>query len=151
MAYPVLSSSSRPRIDHSGELLKDELDHPRANEEYFKIQLGPLLELESPILAEKWRRITFLYTTGEYILKASTITDLVVHSEERNTLWLSLRERASQSQVYDPDLPDIDIDPKILALILGVSELEGNYHISRGIRINSLAFKYQLRWLNKGP
>jgi hypothetical protein len=115
-----------------GELLKDELDHPRANEEYFKIQLGPLLELESPILAEKWRRITFLYTTGEYILKASTITDLVVHSEERNTLWLSLRERASQSQVYDPDLPDIDIDPKILALILGVSELEGNYHISRG-------------------
>jgi len=115
-----------------GELLKDELDHPRANEEYFKIQLGPLLELESPILAEKWRRITFLYTTGEYILKASTITDLVVHSEERNTLWLSLRERASRSQVYDPDLPDIDIDPKILALILGVSELEGNYHISGG-------------------
>ena len=115
-----------------GELLKDELDHPRANEEYFKIQLGPLLELESPILAEKWRRITFLYTTGEYILKASTITDLVVHSEERNTLWLSLRERASRSQVYDPDLPGIDIDPKILALILGVSELEGNYHISGG-------------------
>jgi len=115
-----------------GELLKDELDHPRANEEYFKVQLGPLLKLPSPILAEKWRRITFFYTTGEYILKACTITDLVVHSEERNTLWRSLRERANQSQVYVPDLPDNNIDPKILALILGVSELEGTYHRPRG-------------------
>ena len=115
-----------------GELLKDELDHPRANEEYFKIQLGPLLILPSPILAEKWRRITFFYTTGEYILKASTINDLVVHSEERNILWRSLRERANQSQVYNPDLPDNNIDPKILALILGFSELEGTYHIARG-------------------
>ena len=28
-----------------GELLKDEDDHPRANEEYYKIQIGPLIKL----------------------------------------------------------------------------------------------------------
>ena len=47
------------------ELLRDEPDHPRAREEYYKIQLGPLEQLEQPILAETWRRVTFLYTTGE--------------------------------------------------------------------------------------
>ena len=31
-----------------GELLKDESDHPRAGEEYYKIQLGPLGEAAAP-------------------------------------------------------------------------------------------------------
>jgi len=43
-----------------GELLKTEPDHPRAKEEYFKIQIGPLERLPQAILAETWRRITFL-------------------------------------------------------------------------------------------
>jgi hypothetical protein len=50
------------------ELLRDEPDHPRAHQEYYKIQLGSLITLSRPILAEKWRRITFFYTTGEYLL-----------------------------------------------------------------------------------
>src|SRR5512136_2268423 len=40
------------------ELLRDEPDHPRAREEYFKIQIGPLEHLPRPILTESWRRIT---------------------------------------------------------------------------------------------
>src|SRR5512136_457002 len=56
-----------------GELLRDEPEHPRAGEEYFKIQLGPLEKLAHPILAEKWKRLTFLYTTGEYLLKAQNL------------------------------------------------------------------------------
>ncbi len=103
------------------ELLKDEPNHPRASEEYYKIQVGSLERLPRPILADKWRRITFLYTTGEYLLEAETINDLVVHTEERQTLWKALRERAQQAQVYDAgNLPEIDIDPAILAALLGV-------------------------------
>lgn len=103
------------------ELLKDEPDHPRGGEEYFKIQIGPLMALPNPILADKWRRITFLYTTGEYLLGARTMNDLVVQSEERQTLWQSLRERASQAQTYQiQDLPEANLDPAILALILGI-------------------------------
>ncbi len=61
------------------ELLRDEADHPRAREEYFKIQLGPLEKLKTPIKAEKWRRISFFYTTGEYLLLALLgIKDLAV-------------------------------------------------------------------------
>ena len=35
------------------ELLKEEADHPRANEEYFKIQIGSLERLRKPIVAKK--------------------------------------------------------------------------------------------------
>lgn len=105
------------------ELLQDETDHPRAREEYFKIQIGPLIPLSEPILAKRWRRITFLYTTGEYLLSAETINDLVVHSEERQLLWKALRERASQHQTYTPDgLEEVDVDPEVLAALLGIKE-----------------------------
>jgi hypothetical protein len=59
-----------------GELLRDESDHPRSQEEYYKVQIGQLEELPNTILAHKWRRITFLYTTGEYLLNAETVNDL---------------------------------------------------------------------------
>lgn len=108
------------------ELLKDEVGHPRSNEEYFKIQIGPLERLTRPVIAEKWRRLTFLYTTGEYLLKAQTINDLVIQSDERISLWQSLRERAEQSQSYKVDIPD-DIDPSVLLTLLGIKELQGNY------------------------
>jgi hypothetical protein len=108
------------------ELLKDEADHPRANEEYFKVQIGPLERLSKPVVAEKWRRLTFLYTTGEYLLKAQTINDLVVQSDERASLWRSLRERGVKNQNYKVDLPD-DIDPSALISLLGIKELQGNY------------------------
>lgn len=108
------------------ELLKDEADHPRANEEYFKVQIGPLERLGKPIVADKWRRLTFLYTTGEYLLKAQTINELVVESDERASLWQSLRERADQNQGYKTDIPD-DIDASGLLALLGIKEFQGNY------------------------
>lgn len=102
------------------ELIKDEPDHPRAREEYYKVQIGPLERLPAPILADKWRRITFLYTTGEYLFAARTLNDLVIHTEERQTLWRALRERATQEQPGGGDLPEDDLDPEILAALLGL-------------------------------
>ena len=104
------------------ELLKDQPDHPRAREEYYKIQLGPLERLPQPLQAAQWRRITFLYTTGEYLLTADTIDDLVIHSEERQVLWRALRERASQSKAGSTDLPEEDLDPGLLAALLGLAQ-----------------------------
>jgi hypothetical protein len=110
-----------------GELLRDEADHPRAGEEYFKIQLGPLERLPQPVVADKWKRLTFLYTTGEYLLKAQTLNDLVVQSDERQLLWQSLRERVETGSLYQPDLPENDIPPEILIALLGINEVQGNY------------------------
>lgn len=107
------------------ELLRSEPDHPRAKEEYYKIQLGPLQALPAPIQAGKWRRLTFLYTTGEMLLNAHRLSDLVVRTEERNLLWRSLRERALQEGQYQADdLPDDLIDPALLALLGDLSNLK---------------------------
>jgi hypothetical protein len=89
--------------------------------EYFKIQLGPLVRLTNPILASKWRRITFFYTTGEYLLQAKTIDDLIVTSDDRPILWQSLRERANQEEAYcGEELPGEDLDEALLATLLGL-------------------------------
>lgn len=104
------------------ELLKDEVDHPRANQEYYKIQIGPLERLPKPIRAHKWRRITFIYTTGAYLLEAETINDLVVRSDERQLLWRALRERAQSQDYVVSDLPDIDVHPAVLASLLGITK-----------------------------
>ena len=101
------------------DLIRDEPDHPRSEEEYFKIQIGPLQRLETAVPAGDWKRITFFYTTGEQFKIAKTINDLVVKSqEEREVLWHSLRERALKAHEYRADdLPQSVIDPVILALL----------------------------------
>jgi hypothetical protein len=74
--------------------------------------------LPRPILAGRWRRITFLYTTGELLRAARTINDLVVRAEDREVIWHSLRERALNAGAYQPaDLPEIDLDPALLAFL----------------------------------
>jgi hypothetical protein len=98
------------------ELLRDEADHPRAEEEYYKLQIGGVQALAQPIPAGRWKRITFLYTTGELMMKARTINDLVVRSEERVVLWRSLREKALKGNLYQPEeLPEFDLDERTLA------------------------------------
>ena len=107
------------------ELLQDERDHPKAGEEYFKIQLGPLERLPQPILADEWKRITFFYTTGEYILRAETVNDLVVQSDERKLLWQSLRERGIQGQEYE--IPEVEIPPEVISALLGIKEMSPEF------------------------
>ena len=82
------------------ELLRDEPDHPHAKDEYYKIQLGPLQILRTPIRAEKWRRLTFFYTNGERLLDARELNDLRVGDEERILLWKALRERTIKCGSY---------------------------------------------------
>jgi hypothetical protein len=113
-----------------GELLRDESDHARAKEEYFKIQIGGLEKLSQPIVTDKWKRLTFLYSIGEYLLNAKTLNDLVVEGEERQVLWRSLRERAENDQLYKTDLPGADIPPEILMELLGIKDLQGDYNVA---------------------
>jgi hypothetical protein len=108
-----------------GELLRDESDHPRAREEYYKVQIGALEVLPKTIHADKWRRITFFYTTGEYMQIADTINDLVVHSEERKILWKALRERLMREQSYQVDeSAEAELDEEVLSMLFGIRELD---------------------------
>ena len=77
-----------------GELLLHEPGHPRADETYFKLQLGPVLELPRPILSVRWRRFVFVYTTGDRLLLASDLTDLTLPTApHRERMRRMLRDR----------------------------------------------------------
>ncbi|MCD4673786.1 MAG: hypothetical protein K8R77_14070 [Anaerolineaceae bacterium] len=100
------------------DLFRDEMDHPRAQEEYFKMQVGAMQTLSRPILAEKFRRLTFLYTTGALFRKAQTVSDLVVSADERAGLWRALRERVSlANQYHTNDDLDFELTPELLLLL----------------------------------
>lgn len=99
-------------------LLRDEPHHPRASEEYFKMQLGEMIHLPSPVCAHKWKRFSFFYTTGAYLNRAEVIEDLVIRSEDRTFVWQSLRERAARMSDYRPaDWPEA-LDPALLDALL---------------------------------
>jgi len=77
-------------------MIRDEPDHLRADEPYYKMQLGSMRPLVRPIHSARWRRFTFLYTTGDRLLAAREIKELTVpHSNEQDKLWRILRERAA--------------------------------------------------------
>ena len=59
------------------DLFPAEPTHPRANELYYKMQLGPLQRLSRPIPSLKWRRIAFIQTTGDRFLNALEVSELV--------------------------------------------------------------------------
>lgn len=115
---PVLGHELTTRA----ELLRNDPDHPRADEEYYKVQLGLIQTLQHPIFAEDWKRFTFLYTTGEYFRGARKLTDLTVAPSERRRLWKALRERASISGSYQTELEDLDsVSLEVLSALLGIS------------------------------
>ncbi|MCL5997174.1 MAG: hypothetical protein M1546_14125 [Chloroflexi bacterium] len=58
------------------DLFPDQPDHPRANALYYKMQLGPLQRLSRPIPSLKWRRVSFIETTGDRFLNALEISEL---------------------------------------------------------------------------
>ncbi len=72
-------------------LLPQEAQHPRANELYYKLELGPLQPLPRPIPSEKLRRITFIHTDLDTLLQAREIGDLWRHEAPRERLWRGLR------------------------------------------------------------
>jgi len=86
-----------------------------------------LEKLKRPIKTDQWKRLTFLYTTGEYLLEAKLLNDLVVKSDERTLLWKSLRERAQRAQLYTVELPETEIPPDVLIALLGIKEAEAVY------------------------
>ncbi len=102
------------------ELLRDEPEHPHAHHEYYKIALGPLIRLPQPVLAGKWRRLTFLYTTGEYLLQARSLHDLVLQNEARQMVWQSLRERLSCADAYRAEPAPDELPAQVLAALLGI-------------------------------
>jgi hypothetical protein len=81
------------RLARRVDLLPHEADHPRAQDRYFKIEIGPLRKLETPVISDKMRRITFISTSLEQLLRAREIRELWHKPSYRETLWQALSEQ----------------------------------------------------------
>lgn len=73
------------------ELLPQEASHPRAQEGYYRIHLGEFKRLPQPIVSEKWRRITFIITTWERLMRAREVTELLHGDIWEERLYRALR------------------------------------------------------------
>ena len=72
------------------DLFPDESDHLRANERYYKLQIGPLIRREPPIPSLRWRRVTCIATTWDRFSAAEEINDLYVSGADG--LYVMLKE-----------------------------------------------------------
>lgn len=90
-------------------LIPAEPDHKRADELYYKIQLGSLTRLSEPILSLRWRRVTFIHTTWDRFQDASEINDLFVEGDPYvDRLYATLKERGIQAERnYHVDEPKV--------------------------------------------
>lgn len=73
------------------DLIPDEPDHPRANEVYYKLQLGNIEERKPPIVAKRGRRVLFLWTNWEKFSAAREWNDLYLRTPAHDKLWDALR------------------------------------------------------------
>lgn len=72
------------------DLFPQEAQHPRANDRYYKLQVGPLIPREPPIPSLRWRRITFIESTWDRFAAASEVNDLYVSGADG--LYVTLKE-----------------------------------------------------------
>lgn len=88
----------RFRIVSRGDLLPEEPDHPRVDELYYKIEIGPLQRLRHPIPSRRLRRITFIPTTLHRLLHAEEINDLWVGGVVEERLWRAFKENGVDAE-----------------------------------------------------
>jgi hypothetical protein len=72
------------------DLFPDDADHPRANQRYYKMQIGPLIRREPPIPSLRWRRINFISSTWDRFSAAEEVNDLYLSGADG--LFVTLKE-----------------------------------------------------------
>jgi hypothetical protein len=82
------------------DLIPTEPNHKRAEQWYYKFELGPLQHKLPPITADKWRRVSFIFTTGDRFEAAEEIRDLLADQSPTGHLYVTLKE---EETVWEDD------------------------------------------------
>lgn len=72
------------------DLFPGELSHPRVDQHYYKMQIGPLIRREPPIPSLRWRRVSFIATTWDRFSAAEELNDL--YESGADGLYVTLKE-----------------------------------------------------------
>lgn len=97
-AVNYYAPTRRYRLLTRAELLPEEADHPRAVEPYYKVEIGPLQRLPRPIPSKRLRRITFIPTTLERLLRAEEINDLWDRDSREEKLWQAFKREGIEAE-----------------------------------------------------
>jgi very-short-patch-repair endonuclease len=97
-AVNYYAPTRRYRLFTRAELLPEETDHARATEQYYKVEIGPLQRLPRPIPSRRLRRITFISTTLERLLKAEEINDLWDRGSREDRLWEAFKREGIEAE-----------------------------------------------------
>jgi len=81
-----------------GELLPDEVNHPRAGEEYYKLSFDRMEELPRPILSRRQRFIVFIATTLDKLENAEELNDLFHDSPLEDEMWGALKRENLEAE-----------------------------------------------------
>lgn len=87
-----LAPTLRYRLLTRREMVPSEPTHPRADDFYYRIEIGPLQRLDKPVPARTMRRLTFIHTTMGHLLAADDVRDLFLKDDPFERLWRTLRE-----------------------------------------------------------
>lgn len=82
----------RYRIVTRADLLPAEVDHPRAGDQYYRVDLDAVRELRRPIISRSLRRITFIPTTWDLLSSASDVAELWQQHDATSQLWADFPE-----------------------------------------------------------
>lgn len=94
------------------ELLPREASHPRADDWYYRVDLGPLQRLTRPLLSRRLRRVTFIPTTLEHINAAGDVSDLWNVDDLTPLVWTAFLDAAIKAtrrlELEEQPAPDRD-------------------------------------------
>lgn len=124
----------RFRIVCRVDLLPEEPDHPRADELYYKVEIGPLQRLPHSIPSHRLRRITFIPTTLGRLLRAAEINDLWRAGPTEERLWQAFKDTGisaerkyplrEEEEAYHIDFAIFCEEGKIAVLLEGQTEVD---------------------------
>jgi very-short-patch-repair endonuclease len=89
------------------ELIPEEPEHKRADEQYFKVLLDEVVLLPRPIPSRRLRRITFIPTTLSRLCQAEEINDLWIKNPAQERLWAALKQAGLDGESQYPLQDDL--------------------------------------------
>jgi very-short-patch-repair endonuclease len=102
------------------QILPDEPNHPRADKDYYRVELGPLCHLPHSILNTTARRILFFFTTLDRLLRAQDVNYLLGRQSIEELMWDELKRNlinaSPQHYIFEAGSPIYRLDFAIFCL-----------------------------------
>ena len=129
------------------DLLPKEANHPRANEAYYKVQIGGLIEKQPPVINPTRRTISFIYTTWDRFVHAEQIGDLYSQNDYFvDRIYHALRDKGVYSdRIWGAEYPGGAPELRILCengtVNASTAEGEGRLYLDQTLSQDKLLAK----------